>query len=540
MANGGPFAGGGLIRAGFERFGNRDEREEAERRRELLNRLREQRIRESEARFRRGFDYRPQGASDPVEDRPVSRAGGAEGTAASGFPGPEDRKTLFERERRRQTQGKASAATEGGTAPSVAEGVKSLRTEGGTELVPGDVREREAMDRVLSQAPRVPDTDRLRQASVPYASMDDRLALPEDVGGGTISRTPPEVRRRRERMQRLEETLGQAFPEEDQARIRLAAMTGDTGFLGRDPERAHDRMAETVANVWMSSGPQTSAREIAEQTGAPIEVIGMARDRIETAEPTFFPDPDAGQEGADEDTPFLNTGEGQQAFTLFRENLDRDPTEVANTVGTDNLQGVLDARERVRELQEATEGAEDMPPAPSWDQAWEFVKETFGSQDFRGNVTFPDAVERDELMSLTTMLAEGDTAARARVMDLKRRIESAEHEGGEQPKVAITEDAILGPNWKWLPWVPSDGEDTGGGGDSSGGSGGSGGGGQSFEPATRTKGDRLINHFDGSVTQAVSWLEDQRQRAESEEGAVWSDQDARILKYLKSKSGGGQ
>lgn len=446
MPNGrSPFAGGPLIRRGFEMLANQEEQELAEELRRLRLERARNRERRDEARFRRRFDFRPEGATTIEPTEAAEQPPESVGERPERPPPTVGRGGTVRADRlARSLEGGAASDGTPSTGPgrTIADEMRDLRSTGGAELTPGDVREPEALGRALDM--RTVEEPGPATRSAPAAEQPGRIPL---SGGGSISRESPEQRRRQEQAQKLRQTLGEAFPDADPARVDLAAMTGDPGILQEDTERANNRVANAVASAWMEAGPNTSARDIQRRTGAPLEVVGMARDRIETAQPDFFP------EAEDEEEPdFLNTEEGQQAFERFANDPDADPVQVARDIGTENLTGVLEARE------EASDGAGEEPPSMTFNQAWDTVKELFGEEDaFTGRVTFPGELTGDGALDLAQMMAEGDPAARQRMVQLNRQL-SPEAASDSVDQAARQAEDEGGGFWDFLPGVGDEAE----------------------------------------------------------------------------------
>lgn len=380
----GPFAGGPLIRQAAQRFSNREERD-------LAEELRRLRVREGQARFRRDFDFRPEGSqlevpegptSEAPEERPaptrgdrgdrsvsdiISGARPAGGERPAGGVDPmEVDPGRFRRELAGGTPSDASARS--GT--SLADELKTFRTQGGTELMPGDVREEEALDRTASRlaAASMPSPGERRPATMDAALAEDRIEMP---GGGSVSREPPEVRRMRE----MSSGLADAFdvPEER----AFAAVQANMPELLREEEAEETDFIDSPSGQMLTrmflESPDADPGRIQERTGATFGQIRDARSAAQDIAPDRFED----QEDPDE-PDFLNTEEGTSAFEMFRSNPSRDPVEVARAVGTENLRGVLTAR------QEAMDADQDAEDQPEWmdDQRISAVANIIGTEPF--------------------------------------------------------------------------------------------------------------------------------------------------------------
>lgn len=371
-----PFSGERLIASGAAAF----ERQEEE---DLLNRLRRLRAREGEASFRRDFDFRPEGERMEAEAGPQSRAPslgqqitrGAEGEAAaearSDIAAGGFESAFPEGGGRASTPASGSEDVGGATGPSPADAVKSLRTEGGTELTPGDVREGEALDRQLArfESGGLPAADRLRRATVPAGMRENRIPLSEELGGGSISRFSPEERRQKE----LVGTLTEEGMDRERAEVLIA--TGQD-LLGPDAEEVQitdsqlQMLGATDAELLATKGNpdlrQSLARELAGRrssgdgppitddrlrlvgaTDAEIEATRGNRSARESLLNQLAGRRTSGGDGMSTDE-FLNTEKGQQVFSFFRENPDADPSRVAREFGVENFSGVLGAREEAR------------------------------------------------------------------------------------------------------------------------------------------------------------------------------------------------
>lgn len=314
MPNGrSPFAGGPLIRRGFEMLANQEEQELAEELRRLRLERARNRERRDEARFRRRFDFRPEGATTIEPTEAAEQPPESVGERPERPPPTVGRGGTVRADRlARSLEGGAASDGTPSTGPgrTIADEMRDLRSTGGAELTPGDVREPEALGRALDM--RTVEEPGPATRSAPAAEQPGRIPL---SGGGSISRESPEQRRRQEQAQKLRQTLGRVFPEASEAEVELAAMTGDVSQLQQDPEEARERLTETVANVWMEAGTGATARDIQERTGAPLAVIGAARDRIETAQPEFFE-----EEEGDEADDFLDTAIGGAFRRYVRQN----------------------------------------------------------------------------------------------------------------------------------------------------------------------------------------------------------------------------
>lgn len=333
MPNGrSPFAGGPLIRRGFERFANREERELAEELRRLRRRQVEQGLRSSEARFRREFDFRPEGAEVPVEgpistpdDRPIAGGDRAsrlsralrESTPAGQTPIPE--------------RGAVSDATDSrGPNRTIADEMRDLRSTGGAELTPGDVREPEALSRVTGAlTPEAvgtfPGARERRRATVPAEDEPGRIPL---SGGGSISRVSPEERRREARVQRSTDTLAEAFDvprDRAEAAVRLNA----PGLVQDDPEQAREAQVNVAARMFLEN-PDADPRRIADQTGLSLDVIQDARSRAENLQPDLFKKEGG---GGGEDLDFLDTEIGSAFRRFARQNPDGSIRQFERSVG---------------------------------------------------------------------------------------------------------------------------------------------------------------------------------------------------------------
>lgn len=326
----GPFAGGPIIRRGFQTFAQTFG-EDAELARELRRLRRDQ----MEGQIRRGRiediqqrGFRPEGfepEEEPVTG-PVSR------------PDQTDRQRQIEQAlagsrpaEQQAPRGAASDATAStGPGRTVADELKDLRSTGGSPLTPGDVREKEAVSRVAdmaaSEASRLPRVGRLRQAMADVPEGEQEVPLP---GGGTVPAEPPEVRRQREQLQETARSLSNAFDvpmDRAEAAVRLGSPELVQPAEG-DGEGRREAMVDVAARMWMEN-PEADPRKVADQTGFALNVIEDARARAENLQPDLFED-----ETEQRDLDFLDTEVGLNFRRFLQQNPDAGLQEFQRQTG---------------------------------------------------------------------------------------------------------------------------------------------------------------------------------------------------------------
>lgn len=212
-------------------------------------------------------------------------------------------------------------------AGNLAEALRGARGEQQTgPFTPGDVREQMLPAAVAMELERAPD----------------RVPLPS---GGSIPRTPPEVRRQRDERAELADLLQEGgFPE---PRAEVAARTG-SDVLRPEPEPETDPVP-SPAQLRLAGATDEEIRAV---EGDP-EAARSLRDQLVGRRTS----------GGEEPEP-LETEEGNAAFNYFRENPDADLGDAARIFPPLNEAQLADIRQDARDAEETlTQGVKSVADA---------------------------------------------------------------------------------------------------------------------------------------------------------------------------------